>query len=60
MYQIDTNINTAIQRQADQVRAVQAFGSDRATEPVGPAWTSVALAVVAPIILIAVLGLMLH
>ena len=33
MYQIDTNINTALERQADHVRAVKAYGSRGATAP---------------------------
>ena len=60
MYQLDTNINTAVERQADRVRAVQACGTGHAAA----AWTTgdngqtntsaakaiVALAAAAPIV----------
>ena len=60
MYQLDTNLNTAIQRQADQVQAVRAYGSHYAIEQAGPSWTRLALAVAVPVGLIVVVGLMLH
>jgi hypothetical protein len=63
MYALDTNINTAIERQGDRVHAVQAYGSGQAASP----WTAgdvgqpkgelvkaiVALAAAAPIVLLA-------
>lgn len=39
MYQLDTNINTAVERQADRVRAVQAYGSRQGQENIAPSWT---------------------
>ncbi len=63
MYQLDPNINSAVERQADRVRAVQAYGSGHAAS----AWTNdekgqtnraavqatLALAAAAPIVLLA-------
>jgi hypothetical protein len=63
MYELDTNINAALERQAGRVRAVQAFGVRGAGENEGPnplstLARSVALTVAAaaPIIVIAVWG----
>jgi hypothetical protein len=69
MYQLDTNNNTAIERQARRVREVQAYGSGQAAA----AWTmdnlgqasgaglkaALALAAATPIALLA-WGLMAH
>jgi hypothetical protein len=60
MYQIDTNINTALERQADHVRAVKAYGSRGATEQADRSWASLVLAVAAPIAVLVALGLMVH
>ena len=63
MYQLDTNNNTAIERQADRVREVQAYGTGQPAS----AWTAdnkgqtnraavqatLALAAAAPIVLLA-------
>ena len=74
MYQLDTNINTAIERQADRVRAVQAYGTRQMPEQAAPSWAvdergqtnpvarkaTVALAVAVPIALLVVWGLLAH
>ena len=60
MYQIDANINTAIERQIEHVRAVKAYGSFDDGERSSRSWTRLALAVAAPVALLLVLGLMLH
>jgi hypothetical protein len=74
MYQLDTNINTAVERQANRVRAVKAYGSHLATEQAGPSWAvddmgqtnpvarkaTLAVAVAAPIVLLVVWGLIAH
>jgi hypothetical protein len=74
MYQLDTNINAAIERQADRVRAVNAYGSRQATRHAAPSWptdatgqtnpvarqATLALAGAASIGLIVVLGLLAH
>jgi hypothetical protein len=67
MYSFDTNINTAVERQAERVSAAKSYGSGHTAE----AWTDetpgqangrtlkalVALAAAAPVVLLA-LGLM--
>ena len=40
MYTFDTNTNTAIERQADRVRAVQAYGLRQGHEQAALAWTA--------------------
>jgi hypothetical protein len=74
MYQLDTNINTAIERQADRVRAVQAYGTRQMPAQAAPSWAvddmgqtnpvarqaTLALAAAASIGLIVVLGLLAH
>jgi hypothetical protein len=68
MYNFDTNINTAIERQADRVRAVQAYGSRQSAAQSAPSQRSdgqggtsriagkatLALAAAAPIVLLVV------
>jgi hypothetical protein len=73
MYSFDTNINTAIERQADRVRAVQAYGSRRsAAAQSAPSQSAdgqggmsrmagkatLALAAAAPIVVLVVSGLL--
>jgi hypothetical protein len=59
MYPLDTNINTALERQADQVRAVRAYGSGHAAaariagEQRTAVRATVALAAATPIVLLA-------
>jgi hypothetical protein len=60
MYQLDPNTNTAIERQLDHVRAVNAYGSQRPTQQPASSPASLMVAVAAPIILLVVLGLMVH
>jgi hypothetical protein len=74
MYTFDTNTNTAIERQADRVRAVQAYGLRQGHEQAAPAWTAdsprrtssvagkatLALAAAAASALLVVWGLMAH
>jgi len=60
MYQLDTNTNTAIERQLDHVRAVNAYGSQRATQQPASSPASLMLAIATPFILLAVLGLIAH
>ena len=66
MYSYDTNINTAIERQADRLRAVQAYGSRRlqapATDGTGQSNPvarkfALALAAATPIMLVVAWGL---
>ena len=72
MYTFDLNTNTAIERQADRVRAVQSYGSHSDSQPAASAWTQertgraspvsartvLALAAAAPALLITVWGLL--
>ena len=67
MYSYDTNINAAIERQADRVRAVQAHGSRQWQAPAtdGTAQSNpvarkfvLALAAATPIMLVVVWGLL--
>ena len=60
MYSLDTNINTAVERQADRMNAVRALRSSPSSQPSTPEWTgrqgrpsaklTVALAAAAPIV----------
>jgi hypothetical protein len=65
MFHIDPNTNTALQRQAERVRAVRAYGNTPRPEQFAPDWgaerpgpsrrvrrMALALAAVAPIVLI--------
>ena len=72
MYSYDVNTNTAIERQADRVRAVQAYGSRQAQGQADQAWMAdnagrtsplapkiaLALAAAAPIMLVVAWGLL--
>ena len=72
MYTFDLNTNTAIERQADRVRAVRAYGSHSDSQPAASSWThertgrtspisaraALALAAAAPGLLIVVWGLL--
>ena len=72
MYTFDTNTNTAIERRADWVRAVQAYDSHSDSQPAASSWTNgrtgrtsvvsaraaLALAAAAPVVLIVVWGLL--
>ena len=74
MYSIDTNTNTAIERQADRVRAVNAYGTGKNAAHAAAEWgaeaqgapsalrgkLTLALAAVAPVVLIAAWGLLAH
>jgi hypothetical protein len=40
MYTLDTNTNTAIERQADWVRAVQAYDSHSDSQSAASSWTN--------------------
>ena len=70
MYSFDTNINTAVERQADRMHAVRAFSSSESFEQAAPAETgsqarksnmvakaTLALAATAPIALALAWGL---
>lgn len=66
MYQFDVNINTALQGQADRVRAVSAIGATQST-PASPArrWLSsrpaqaaLALGVTAPLVMLMAWGVL--
>jgi hypothetical protein len=70
MYQLDTNINTAVEHQADRVHAVQAYGSRQAASQ----WTAdsqgqpsriavkatLVLAAAAPVVALLAWGLLAH
>jgi hypothetical protein len=68
MYSLDPNINTAMERQAEQVRVVQAYGSRQAPERPTPRWegqlhqtagnATLALAAAAPFLVLVVWGLL--
>jgi hypothetical protein len=68
MYSIDANTQAALERQAYQVRAVQAYGSDPAPTLVTEAdqknpalrQTALLLATAAPLVLLAVWGLLVR
>ena len=74
MYSFDSNTNCAIELQADRVRAVQAYGTRQMSEQAAPSWAVddtgqtnpvarkaiLALAVVAPVVLFVVWGLIAH
>ena len=74
MYELDTNINIAIERRADQVRAVKAYGLPGTFDPAAPSWAAdestrrmnavarvvtLSLAAATPIVLILVWGLLI-
>jgi hypothetical protein len=72
MYSFDASINTAVERQADRVQAVQAYGTRQTAAQFGPSQTTngkrgmsrfagkatLALAAAAPIVLLVVSGLL--
>ena len=74
MYQLDININTAVERQADRVRAVNAYSSRQTAHQSAPSWAedgatqpnriagrvTLALAVAAPVVTLMVWGLLAH
>ena len=68
MVQFDVNINTALQGQADRVRAVSAIGSTQSTPASTPrrwfssrpAQAAVALGVAAPIVMLMAWGVLAH
>ncbi len=60
MYHIDSNINTAIERQADQVRAVQAFGTSQTPAAESRSVLALAAAAATPLIVLAVWGLLIR
>ena len=72
MYSYDTNINTAVERQADRMHAVRAVGTRQAHEQTNRSWApdgaqptsrvsakfTVALAAAAPVVLVLAWALM--
>ena len=71
MYPLDPNINVAVERQAERVRAVQAYGLRQDLEQSAPSWSpdnaarpnravsiaAIVLAAAAPIALVVVVAL---
>ena len=61
MYTFDFNTNTAIERQADSVRAVKVVSLDQPnTQPTGVRNVGLAVAAAVPFVLIAAWALLLH
>ncbi len=66
MYQLDMNTNTALEGQADRIRAVNAYGSDQSTPAATPrrplysrpVQAAVALAVAAPAFMLLAWGVL--